>query len=81
MDAHHLDRQFLDYAAAKDGLKPGPGEWKESEEYMMVQIKALVGRYSKVGEEAFYRFYIGIDRTLQEALKPHALISLGKRGK
>lgn len=68
LDAHHLDRQFLDYAAAKDGLKPGPGEWKESEEYMMVQIKALVGRYSKVGEEAFYRFYIGIDKTLQVAL-------------
>lgn len=68
LDAQHLDRQFLDYAAAKDGLKPGPGEWKESEEYMMVQIKALVGRYSKVGEEAFYRFYVGIDRTLQVAL-------------
>ena len=34
----------------------------------MVQIKALVGRYSKVGEEAFYRFYVGIDNTLQKAL-------------
>ncbi len=68
LDDKHLDRQFLEYAAAKDGLKPKKGEWEESEEYMMVQIKALVGRYSKVGEEAFYRFYVGIDNTLQKAL-------------
>ena len=69
LDAQHLDRQFLDYADSKDGLRPKDGEWEESKEYMMVQIKALVGRYSKVGEEAFYRFYVGIDKTLQEALR------------
>ena len=67
LDSKRLDRQFLEYAAAKDGLKPKKGEWEESEEYMMVQIKALVGRYSKIGEEAFYRFYVGIDKTLQRA--------------
>lgn len=69
LDAQHLDRQFLDYADSKDGLRPKDGEWEESKEYLMVQIKALVGRYSKVGEEAFYRFYVGIDKTLQEALR------------
>ncbi len=69
LDSKHLDRQFLEYAASKDGLKPKKGEWEESEEYMMVQIKALVGRYSKIGEEAFYRFYVGIDKTLQKALE------------
>ena len=69
LDAQHLDRQFLDYADSKDGLRPKDGEWEESKEYMMVQIKALVGRYSKIGEEAFYRFYVGIDKTLQEALR------------
>ncbi len=67
LDSKRLDRQFLEYAAAKDGLRPEKGEWEESEEYMMVQIKALVGRYSKIGEEAFYRFYAGIDKTLQRA--------------
>lgn len=67
LDSKHLDRQFLEYAASKDGLKPKKGEWEESEGYMMVQIKALVGRYSKIGEEAFYRFYAGIDKTLRRA--------------
>ena len=33
------------------------------------EIYGLVGRYSKVGEEAFYRFYLPIDETIQAALK------------
>jgi len=64
-----LDRQFLDYAARVDGIRPKAGEWEESKEYMMPQIKALVGRYSKLGDEAFYRFYIPVDDTIQTALK------------
>lgn len=64
-----LDRQFLEYAAETDGIKPVPDEWEKSKSYMMPQINGLVGRYSKVGEEAFYRFYIPIDDTIQKALK------------
>ena len=56
-----LERQFLDYAARVDGFKPAAGEWEESRDYMMPQINGLVGRFSKVGEEAFYRFYLSID--------------------
>jgi carboxyl-terminal processing protease len=63
-----LDRQFLDYAARVDGIRPAKGEWEQSEGYMMPQINGLVGRYSKVGEEAFYRFYLPIDDTIQAAL-------------
>jgi hypothetical protein len=36
---------------------------------MMPQLKALVGRYSKLDDEAFYRFYLPIDETIQIALK------------
>lgn len=64
-----LEGQFLDYAARVDGLRPSSGEWAQSKEYMMPQIYGLVGRYSKVGEEAFYRFYLPIDETIQTALK------------
>ena len=64
-----LERQFLDYAARVDGLRPASGEWDQSKGYMMPQIYGLVGRYSKVGEEAFYRFYLPIDETIQTALK------------
>jgi carboxyl-terminal processing protease len=65
----NVEQQFLDYAASVDGLKPAAGEWQNSKDYMMPQINGLVGRYSKVGEEAFYRFYLPIDDTIQAALK------------
>lgn len=64
-----LERQFLDYAARVDGFRPAAGEWGQSRSYMMPQINGLVGRFSKVGEEAFYRFYLPIDDTIQQALK------------
>ena len=64
-----LEHQFLDYASGVDGLRPAAGEWEQSKEYMLPQIYGLVGRYSKVGEEAFYRFYLPIDETIQAALK------------
>jgi len=69
LESVSLDRQFLDYAARVDGIRPKAGEWEESKEYMTPQIKALVGRYSKLGDEAFYRFYIPVDDTIQTALK------------
>ncbi len=40
---------------------------------MLPQINALVGRYSKLGDDAFYHLYLGIDTTFEEALKPHSL--------
>ena len=64
-----LEKQFLDYAAATDKLVATDKEWKQTRDYMMPQIYGLVGRYSKVGEEAFYRFYLPIDETIQTALK------------
>ena len=64
-----LERQFLDYAAKTDKLVASEKEWRQTRDYMMPQIYGLVGRYSKVGEEAFYRFYLPIDETIQTALK------------
>ena len=64
-----LEGQFLDYAAEVDGIRPAKGEWEKSKGYMMPQINGLVGRYSKVGEEAFYRFYLPIDDTIRKALE------------
>ena len=69
LDGLDLERQFLDYAARVDGLRPASSEWRQAKQYMMPQIYGLVGRYSKVGEEAFYRFYLPIDETIQAALK------------
>ena len=63
-----LDTQFLEYAARVDGIRPDAGEWAESRPYMMPQINALVGRYSKLDQEAFYRFYLPVDETIKAAL-------------
>ena len=64
-----LEAKFLDYALRVDGISPAAGEWKTSRTYMMPQINALVGRYSKLDNEAFYRFYIPIDDTIKAALE------------
>ena len=68
-DEISLNDQFIAYAENKDGIKLKKGEWNESAPYMAPQLKALVGRFSKLGDEAFYRFYIPIDDTIQAALK------------
>lgn len=69
LDQIDLAGQFIGYAERVDGIKLKKGEWEETEPYMLPQLKALVGRFSKLGDEAFYRFYIPIDDTIQTALK------------
>lgn len=68
LESISIEDQFVRYAADVDKIVPAPGEWEESREYMMPQVKGLVGRYSKLGEEAFYRFYLPIDDAIQKAL-------------
>ena len=65
----NVEQQFLDYAQRVDGIRPAAGEWEKSRSYMLPQVNGLVGRYSKVGEEAFYRFYLPIDDTIQKAIE------------
>jgi carboxyl-terminal processing protease len=71
LESISLEEQFINYAAKVDGIKPAEGEWEESREYMMPQINGLVGRFSKLGEEAFYRFYLPLDDAIQAALNQH----------
>ena len=72
-----LEAGFLAFAKAKDGLEPKTAEeWKDTREYMMPQVKALVGRYSKLNDKAFYHLYLDIDTTFKEALKPHEIITV-----
>ena len=68
LDGLDLAGKFLDFAAHTDKIVPRPGEWEKSESYMMPQLKALVGRYSKLDDEAFYRFYLDIDETVSVAI-------------
>ncbi len=74
LDEINLGSQFISYAERMDGIKLKKGEWEETEPYLMPQLKALVGRFSKLEDEAFYRFYIPIDDTIQAALKNPSVV-------
>lgn len=71
-----LESAFLAFAKKQDGLEPADkSEWEDTRTYLMPQVKALVGRYSKLGDKAFYHLYLEIDNTFEEALKPHRLLT------
>ena len=64
----NLERAFLSFAESRDKLKCTEAQWDKTKLYLMPQINALVGRYSPLGENAFYRLYLPIDDTVQKAL-------------
>lgn len=76
LDSLDLEDGFLEYAAKTDGIRPSGNEWVKSREYMMPQIYALVGRYSKLDDEAFYRFYLAIDETIKAACQAPSDVTL-----
>ena len=69
LDGVDLEGRFLGFAKDVDGLVPAEGEWEKTRDYMMPQLKALTGRFSKLDDEAFYRFYLPVDDAIQMALK------------
>ena len=72
-----LESRFLAFAKSKDGLSPvDAADWKDTREYMMPQVRALVGRYSKLGENAFYHLYLEIDDTFAKALEPYEIVTV-----
>lgn len=62
-----LSSQFRAYAAS-NGAVASDSEWKETLPYLMPQVNALVGRYSKLDDEAFYKLYLEIDDTVKKAV-------------
>ena len=51
-----------------DGLTPAAGGWGEDKPYLMAQVRALVGRYSKLGDNAYYHLYLPVDRDVAAAI-------------
>ncbi len=64
-----LESRFRSFAQTKDGISATDAEWKETLPYLLPQLKALTARYSKLGENAFYKYYLPVDETLIQALK------------
>ena len=68
LDRLDIPARFKAYAADVDGIRPAPGEWEKTENYLLPQLRALVGRYSKLGDNAFYRIYLKIDNVVKAAM-------------
>ena len=60
--------QFRSYATRRDGISCTDEEWKRTAPYLVPEVYALVSRYSRLGENAFYKYYLPVDTTLQAAL-------------
>ncbi len=63
-----IERDFLGYASRVDGLTPSGTEWADSKDYMLTQVYALIGRYSRLGDNAFYHIYLNIDDCYKAAI-------------
>jgi len=64
----NLEQRFLKYAA-DNKLVPSSKEWEESKYIIITQIKALIGRYSPLDDEAFYPIMAEIDNVIQKAIE------------
>lgn len=65
----NIARQFVRFAMDKDKIKCTEAEWAASRSYMEPEVFALVARYSALSENAFYKYYLPIDSTVDVALE------------
>lgn len=60
--------RFRDFARTRDGITATEKVWEETLPYLEPQLNALVARYSKLGDNAFYKYYLPIDETVNIAV-------------
>ena len=61
--------EFRRFALSRDGITVSDAEYAETLPYLQPQLNALVARYSKLNENAFYKYYLPVDATVEAALK------------
>ena len=61
--------EFRRFALRRDGITVSDAEYAETLPYLQPQLNALVARYSKLSENAFYKYYLPVDTTVEAALK------------
>jgi len=69
LEGLNLRVDFPAYARRQDGIRCTEAEWDETAPYLVPQLHALVARYSRLGENAFYKYYLPVDTTVEAALK------------
>ena len=63
-----LEKEFLAFAARNE-VVPKDGEWEISKDYMLTQVRALIARYTPMGDDAFYPIYLKTDTLVQTAVE------------
>ena len=58
-----MEGGFLSYAR-KNGVVPARGEWNESKEIVLLQLSGLLGRYTVLDDNAFYRYILRMDNVV-----------------
>lgn len=66
LDSMNLEQRFRGYLK-RNSIGINERQWRESEEVFMTQIRAMVGRYSKLEDYAFYPIMDDIDNVIQIA--------------
>lgn len=66
LDSMDLENGFKSYLASR-GIAVDPHQWDISGDIVMVQIRALVGRYSPLDDRAFYPIIAEIDNVIEVA--------------
>ena len=64
-----IPSRFREFASSEDGITCSQKEWDETQDYLIPQLRALIGRYSKLGDNAFYKMYLKVDDTLKKAIE------------
>ena len=61
LDSRDIEGGFLKFAAANDAV-PTKEEWEKAKGYILTQVKALIARYSPLGDKGFYPIYLTTDK-------------------
>ena len=68
LESLDIPTAFPAFAKSRDGIGIKAGEWEETAPYLLPQLRALIARYSKLGENSFYKYYLDIDEMLKKAV-------------
>lgn len=64
----NLKKDFIEYTTT-NGVIPSKSDWEISGEIIMTQVKAVIGRYTPMDDNAFYPIYLKNDNVIKRVLE------------
>lgn len=72
LESINIPAGFLSFAA-REGVYAQRGEWDATKSYLLPMLRSLIGRYSKLGQNAYYKLYLPVDDAVMVALSAEPL--------